>query len=266
MEEAAHKIVQQLSRKDVAVRAEHSLSFQPLELKYLMHQSCATTKLDGVKDEATSRSSNGYDGYFKPHFTYCGEVPDLITKASKSLEDRHITDQKNKNMPAIGKNRDIIRSQGSVNDVHGSSSSSSGSMGLGSSTFSSARARSSLIHRPTGTSAFSNSGQRQASKMTVLDIHMMQSAQSAALSGSSASLEGSGSLSNKRKLISGASTFLRCTSSIYFSLHPFIWTSKSDNNNKGNYNDKNNGSAIRRSAFIKNRHISMFILFNFCMT
>ena len=208
--------MQQLSRKDVAARAEHSLSFQPLELKYFIPSSCITTNLDGMNVEGIFKSadteSNGYDGYFKPHFTYCGEVPDLITKASKSLEDRQITDQKNKNMPAIGKNRDIVRTLGSVNDVHGSNS----SIGMGSSTLTNARARSSLIHRPSGTSAFYNSGQRQSSKMTELDSQMTQSAQSAALSGQSATVEGSGNLSHKRKLISGASTFLQCTFSFSF--------------------------------------------------
>lgn len=119
IEETAVRIVEQLTEKGVAAAAQHSLSFQPLELKFLSHVS-----VSGTGDRATAQSEATRstlkaelcvskiaptEGYIKRHFTYCGEVPDLISKASKSLEERQLTDQKNRNMPAIGKNRDNFR-------------------------------------------------------------------------------------------------------------------------------------------------------------
>ena len=91
LEYTADKIVEQLSKKEVAVLAEHSLSFQPLELKYLSQSSVAgsvTTPLDidmatslpSSQKRGTSTVSEDVEGYVKRHFTYCGEVPDLIAK------------------------------------------------------------------------------------------------------------------------------------------------------------------------------------------
>ena len=119
IEETAVRIVEQLTEKGVAAAAQHSLSFQPLELKFLSNVSVSGTgERTTVQSEAarsTLRSGLGAskiaatEGFIKRHFTYCGEVPDLISKASKFLEDRQLTDQKNRNMPAIGKNRDNFR-------------------------------------------------------------------------------------------------------------------------------------------------------------
>jgi hypothetical protein len=91
LESTADKIVEQLSKNDVALVAEHSLSFLPLELKYLSRSSVAgnvATPFD-IKIEpslptsdkrSTSSVSQDVEGYVKRHFTYCGEVPDLIAK------------------------------------------------------------------------------------------------------------------------------------------------------------------------------------------
>ena len=119
IEETAIKIVEQLTEKGVAAAAQHSLSFQPLELKFLSHVSVSGT---GERTTVQSEACGGMlkselgatkigptEGFIKRHFTYCGETPDLISKASKFLEDRQLTDQKNRNMPAIGKNRDNFR-------------------------------------------------------------------------------------------------------------------------------------------------------------
>jgi hypothetical protein len=119
IEETAVRIVEQLTEKGVAAAAQHSLSFQPLELKFLSHVSVSgtgdRTTAQNETAQSTLKSESGIpkivptEGFIKRHFTYCGEVPDLISKASKFLEDRQLTDQKNRNMPAIGKNRDNFR-------------------------------------------------------------------------------------------------------------------------------------------------------------
>lgn len=141
LEETADKIVEQLSRSEVAVSAQHSLSFQPLELKFLSHASVAGSSSSGSGSsssgksidhlsgdmEVSSTKSIPADGHVKKHFTYCGDVPDLMAKASKFLEERHLTDQKNKNMPAIGKNRDSFRPH--PVDATSALSSSTGSSG-----------------------------------------------------------------------------------------------------------------------------------------
>ena len=91
LEYTADKIVEQLSKKDVALVAEHSLSFQPLELKYLSESSVAGSvatpfdiKMIASLPTSDKRNSNtvteDVEGYVKRHFTYCGEVPDLIAK------------------------------------------------------------------------------------------------------------------------------------------------------------------------------------------
>jgi hypothetical protein len=183
LEETADKIVEQLSRSEVAVSAKHSLSFQPLELKFLSQATVAGTSSSSGSSAAsadhlaehmsaasTSSKAGPAEGYVKRHFTYCGEVPDLIVKASKFLEERHLTDQKNKNMPAIGKNRDSFRPNpydgSSSASASGAPSSSTGS-GPGS------------IRRPGllpanrgssyGISGGNSRGERQASTIMMLD-------------------------------------------------------------------------------------------------
>lgn len=157
--------------------AQHSLSFQPLELKFLSPGISSSSGLSGASHQQC-RS----DLHSKAHFTYCGEVPDLVTKASKTLEERIITDQKNKNMPAIGKNRDINRSQPGE-------SNGGGSFG-------------GVARKPpmaAGARSSSSSGQRQASKMLdQLDTGMQQRALSASLSGTQEGSSASGA-SLKRK-------------------------------------------------------------------
>ena len=226
----------------MAARAEHSLSFQPLELKFLLPGCCQPSRLEGEIDSGDSVllgiKSDGYNGYFKSHFTYCGEVPDLISKAGKSLEDRQISDQKNKNMPAIGKNRDSFRHLSQSDGIGNSSGAATFSSGImrarslaapAPTSGSIGSSNSSSILRPSGTSAFPsthshNSGQRQASKMMMLDQvdqRMVKSAHSAALSGgaaaAAAALDGSSSSSLKRKLTSTtAGIFLYCPFLIFF--------------------------------------------------
>ena len=205
LEDAADKIVEQLSRKDVASRAQCSLNFQPLELKYLIRGEDFNSDGLGPGSSDSRHNGNASSGHSQLHFTYSGETPDFISKACKSLEDRQITDQKNKNMPAIGKNRDSFKhllpgdnssSSGSYGSSGGSSASSSYISGI-------ARARTlpPASSRPGISSSFTGgsqgNGQRQASKMMMLDqvdLRMQQSA-SAGLSGVS---EGSSS-SLKRK-------------------------------------------------------------------
>ena len=91
LEYTADKIVEQLSKKEVALLAEHSLSFQPLELKYLSQSSVAgsvatpfciemATNLPTSQKRGGSTVSEDVEGYVKKHFTYCGDVPDLIAK------------------------------------------------------------------------------------------------------------------------------------------------------------------------------------------
>ena len=99
LEYTADKIVEQLSKKDVALVAEHSLSFQPLELKYLSQSSVAgtvttpsdikmTASLPTSDRRSTSTVSEDVEGYVKRHFTYCGEVPDLIAKVLRKKSSR----------------------------------------------------------------------------------------------------------------------------------------------------------------------------------
>jgi hypothetical protein len=183
LEETADKIVEQLSRSEVAVSAKHSLSFQPLELKFLSHATVAGTSsgsssnailadhLAGRTDAASTGSKAGpAEGHVKRHFTYCGEVPDLIAKASKFLEERHLTDQKNKNMPAIGKNRDSFRPNPNPHEGSGSGAPSS-SAGSGSGPGSMRRPGLLPANRGSsyGISGGNSRGERQASTIMMLD-------------------------------------------------------------------------------------------------
>lgn len=186
LEETADKIVEQLCRSEVAASAQHSLSFQPLELKFLSHATVAGNSssssssssllsidhLGGDTNAAsTSTKASPAEGHVKKHFTYCGEVPDLIAKASKFLEERHLTDQKNKNMPAIGKNRDSFRPTSHDGFSSGPPSSSAGS-GLGAGAGAGMR-RPGLLPANRGSSfgisGGSNRGERQASTIMMLD-------------------------------------------------------------------------------------------------
>ena len=143
LESTADEIVEQLSRKEVAAEAQHSLNFQPLELKFLLSSnSFISDKSDTNNSSLISPDpgplnskpkdfgvlqSHSDSHYSKAHFTYCGEVPDLISRASRSLEERIITDQKNKNMPSIGKNRISGENNNSNNSNNGNNNNNNSS-------------------------------------------------------------------------------------------------------------------------------------------
>jgi hypothetical protein len=128
LEETADKIIKQLIDEDQKSLTQDSLNFQPLELKYL-------TLLNNGDISRDNSSKATKDLNVKTeHFMYFGEKPDLITLASKGLEEKHLNDMKNKNVPAIGRNKEVYGVKGSS---YSSSSSSSSSMSKSSSTVSS---------------------------------------------------------------------------------------------------------------------------------
>lgn len=115
LDKTAEKIINQLTDEDEKNLTQDSLNFQPLELKYLTLLNNANISKNDMKDNELNVKTD--------HFLYCGEKPDLITLASKGLEEKHLNDMKNKNVPAIGRNKEVYGVKGS--GYSGSSSSSS---------------------------------------------------------------------------------------------------------------------------------------------
>mmetsp|Transcript_7864 Transcript_7864/g.7927 ORF Transcript_7864/g.7927 Transcript_7864/m.7927 type:complete len:501 (-) Transcript_7864:10-1512(-) len=116
LEETADKIIKQLIDEDQKNLTQNSLNFQPLELKYL------TLSNNG---DISKQSKDTNDLNVKTeHFMYFGGKPDLITLASKGLEEKHLNDMKNKNVPAIGRNREVYGVKNSSSSGSSSSSSS----------------------------------------------------------------------------------------------------------------------------------------------
>jgi len=164
LEETADKIIKQLIDEDQKNLTQNSLNFQPLELKYL------TLSNNG---DISKQSKDTNDLNVKTeHFMYFGGKPDLITLASKGLEEKHLNDMKNKNVPAIGRNREVYGVKNSSSSGSSSSSSSSSSMSKSSSTVSSLGMKKSTINL-NGRSLLSTGGSSRRQPANIIPIEQL---------------------------------------------------------------------------------------------